>query len=56
MCMAAETTIVQARHIVEPGEIDPEHVVTPGIFVDRIVRVAEPLIESQLIAAGRSYP
>lgn len=56
MCMAAETTIVQARHIVEPGEIDPEHVVTPGIFVDRIVHVAEPLIESQLIAAGRSYP
>jgi len=56
MCMAAATTIVQARSIVEIGEIDPEHVVTPGIFVDRIVHVAEPLIESQLIAAGRSYP
>lgn len=56
MCMAARTTIVQARHIVEPGEIDPEIVVTPGIFVDRIVEVAEPLIESELIAAGRTYP
>ena len=56
MCMAAETTIVQARRVVEPGEIDPEHVITPGIFVNRIVEVAEPLNESQLIAAGRSYP
>ena len=56
MCMAARTTIVQARRIVEPGAIDPEHVVTPGIFVDRVVEVAEPLIESQLIAEGRRYP
>jgi 3-oxoadipate CoA-transferase alpha subunit len=56
MCMAAETTIVQARRIVEPGEIDPEHVVTPCIFVDRIVEVAEPLHESRLIAEGRRYP
>ena len=47
MCMAAKTTIVQARRIVEPGEIDPEHVVTPGIFVDRIVEVAEPLHRSR---------
>jgi 3-oxoadipate CoA-transferase alpha subunit len=56
MCMAAETTIVQARRLVEPGEIDPEHVVTPGIFVDRIVEVTEPSHESLLIAEGRSYP
>ncbi len=56
MCMAAETTIVQARRVVEPGEIDPEHVITPGIFVDRVVEVAEPLLESRLIAEGRRYP
>ena len=56
MCMAAKTTIVQARRVVEPGEIDPEHVVTPGIFVHRIVEVAEPLQESRLIAEGRRYP
>jgi len=56
MCMAAETTIVQTRRIVERGGIDPEHVVTPGIFVDRIVEVGEPLQESQLIAEGRRYP
>ncbi|MCB9558714.1 MAG: 3-oxoacid CoA-transferase subunit A [Deltaproteobacteria bacterium] len=56
MCMAAKTTIVQARRVVERGEIDPEHVVTPGIFVDRIVEVADPAVESELIAAGRRYP
>lgn len=56
MCMAADRTIVQARRIVEPGEIDPEHVVTPGIFVDAVVEVADPLQESRLIAEGRRYP
>jgi 3-oxoadipate CoA-transferase alpha subunit len=56
MCTAAKTTIVQARRVVEAGEIDPEHVITPGIFVDRIVEVNEPLQESQLIAEGRRYP
>jgi 3-oxoadipate CoA-transferase alpha subunit len=56
MCMAATTTIVQARRVVEPGEIDPEHVVTPSIFVDRVVEVPEPLQESWLIAQGRRYP
>ncbi len=33
MCMAAAKTIVQVSRIVTPGGIDPEHVVTPGIFV-----------------------
>lgn len=56
MCMAATTTIVQARRILEPGKIDPEVVVTPGIFVDRVVEVPEPLQESELVAEGRSYP
>ncbi len=56
MCTAARTTIVQARRIVEPGAIDPERVVTPGIFVDRIVEVREPVQESRLIAEGRRYP
>ena len=56
MSMAATTTIVQARRIVDAGDIDPEHVVTPGIFVDRIVEIGEPVVESRLIAEGRCYP
>ena len=39
MAQAAELTVVQTRHIVELGELDPETIVTPGIFVDRVVQV-----------------
>ena len=39
MATAARTTIVQVNAIVETGAIDPEVVVTPGIYVDRVVRV-----------------
>lgn len=56
MAMAAATTIVQAKRIVTAGAIDPEIVVTPGIFVDRIVEVADPLVESELIEQGARYP
>jgi 3-oxoadipate CoA-transferase alpha subunit len=38
--------------VVEPGGIDPEHVVTPGIFVDRIVEVASPKQEEVLLREG----
>ena len=37
MATAAATVIVEVEQVVEPGDIDPETVVTPGIFVDRIV-------------------
>jgi len=56
MCTAAETTIVQARKIVTAGELDPEIIITPNVFVDRIVEVSNPLIESKLIEKGRRYP
>lgn len=39
MARAARTTVVQADHVVELGEIDPEVIVTPGIFVKRVVHV-----------------
>ncbi len=52
MAMAAKTTVVQASEVVEPGNIDPEHVVTPGIFVDRIVHVPNPKQEEALLREG----
>jgi len=55
MCMAAGKTIVQVSEIVAPGGIDPEHVVTPGIFVDRVVEVANPAQEEELVRAGVVY-
>jgi 3-oxoadipate CoA-transferase, alpha subunit len=42
MAMAAELTVVQARKIVDLGAIEPERVITPGVFVDRIVEVPNP--------------
>ena len=39
MAQAAALSIAQVSRFVELGEIDPEHVVTPGIFVDRLVEV-----------------
>jgi len=56
MATAATTTIVQAQQIVEPGEIDAETVVTPELFVQRIVSVPNPAHESVLVAAGETYP
>lgn len=40
MAMAARCTVAQVRETVALGELDPEHVVTPGIFVQRVVRIA----------------
>ncbi len=37
--MAGRLTIVQTQHIAKLGELDPETVVTPGIFVDRVVHL-----------------
>ena len=56
MCTAAKTTIVQVSKLVAPGDIDPEAVVTPGIFVQGIVEVANPAQEETLNRAGARYP
>jgi len=56
MAMAAKVAIVQVSEVVEPGSIDPEIVVTPGIFMNRVVEVASPVYESELVSAGVSYP
>lgn len=56
MCMASATAIVQVSKLVEPGGIAPEHVVTPGIFVQKIVEVTNPAQEEDLNRAGARYP
>ncbi len=49
MATAGKITVVQCEHLVEIGEIDPDHVHTPGIFVNAIVHVpdAEKRIEQR---------
>jgi 3-oxoadipate CoA-transferase alpha subunit len=56
MAMAGATTIVQTARLVEPGELDPEVIITPGIFVQRVVVVDNPAHESELVAQGVTYP
>ena len=41
MVTAAQLTIAEVKTIKELGEISPEHVVTPGIFVDRVIKLRE---------------
>lgn len=46
MASAAKTTVAQIEHLVEPGELDPDMIATPGIFVDRIIhpeRIDKPI-------------
>jgi 3-oxoadipate CoA-transferase alpha subunit len=56
MATAATTTVVQAEAVVAPGALDPEVIVTPGIFVNRVVQIAAPAHESELIDSGATYP
>lgn len=40
MATAARLTVASVHEVVELGELDPEHIVTPGVFVQRVVQVA----------------
>ena len=39
MATAGRITIAEVEHLVEPGEINPDHIITPGVYVKRIVHV-----------------
>jgi 3-oxoacid CoA-transferase subunit A len=41
MASAGRVTVAEVEHLVEPGTIDPDHIITPGIFVKRIVHVPQ---------------
>ncbi|HEY0354394.1 MAG TPA: CoA transferase subunit A [Enterovirga sp.] len=49
MATAAAVTVAQVEHLVQPGEIDPDHIITPGIFVKRMIHAsnAEKRIEQR---------
>jgi 3-oxoacid CoA-transferase subunit A len=54
MATAGKVTVVQCEHLVEAGEIDPDHIHTPGIFVQRIVHVPNAVkrIENRTVPAA----
>jgi 3-oxoacid CoA-transferase subunit A len=39
MATAGKVTVAEVEHLVEPGKIEPDHIITPGIYVQRIVHV-----------------
>ncbi len=39
MATAGKLTVAEVEHLVQPGDIDPDHIVTPGIYVQRIIHV-----------------
>ena len=43
MATAAKVTVAQVEHLVDAGEIDPDHIHTPGIYVKRLVHIANPV-------------
>jgi 3-oxoacid CoA-transferase subunit A len=39
MATAGKVTVAEVEHLLQPGDIDPDHIVTPGIYVQRIIHV-----------------
>ena len=56
MCSAANITIVQSKQIVEVGKLNPEEIITPGIFVERVIEITNPAHESELVENQMRYP
>jgi 3-oxoacid CoA-transferase subunit A len=51
MATAGRITIAEVENLVEPGQIDGDHIITPGVYVQRIVHVpnAEKKIEQRTV-------
>jgi len=41
MATAGKVTVAEVEHLFEPGQIDPDHIVTPGVFVQRMIHVPQ---------------
>ncbi|WP_065188621.1 CoA transferase subunit A [Shewanella woodyi] len=53
MATAGKITVVEAEHIVESGELDPDHIHTPGIYVNRVIQgTFEKRIEQRTVKAS----
>ena len=53
MATAGKITVVEAEHIVEAGELDPDHIHTPGIYVNRVIQgTFEKRIEQRTVKAS----
>jgi 3-oxoadipate CoA-transferase alpha subunit len=53
--MAAKTAVAQVHRVVELGSMDPEHVITPGIFVKRVVQVERVIYDPTPAKRGEQH-
>jgi len=57
MATAARLTVAEVEHLVEPGELDGDHIITPGVFVQRIIHTtAEKRIEQRTLRKRETAP
>src|SRR3954462_5381744 len=58
MATAAPITVAEVEHLVEPGELDPDHIITPGVYIKRMIHVpkAEKRIEQRTTRKRASEP
>lgn len=58
MATAGKVTVAEVEHLVEPGDINPDHIVTPGIYVHRLVHVpnATKHIEQRTVRKRQTAP
>jgi 3-oxoacid CoA-transferase subunit A len=58
MATAGKVTVAEVEHLVSPGDINPDHIITPGVFVQRMVHVpnATKHIEQRTVRKRRDAP
>src|SRR6478735_259643 len=58
MATASKSTVAEVEHLVEPGQIDPDHIITPGIYVKRLVHVPNAVkhIEQRTVRKRTAAP
>ena len=58
MATAGKVTVAEVENLVEPGQINPDHIITPGVFVKRIVHVPNAVkhIEQRTVRKRASAP
>ena len=58
MATAGKVTVAEVEHLVQPGDINPDHIITPGVYVKRIVHVANAVkhIEQRTVRKREAAP
>jgi 3-oxoacid CoA-transferase subunit A len=51
MATAGNVTVAEVEHLVQPGDINPDHIITPGVYIKRMIHVpnAEKHIEQRTV-------